>query len=217
MNISGLGSASWYTSLSTISTQTAGTANVSSVSDAASISQAGFAALLQEQGSGPPAISDDMAAKIGDALQQQDPDLFSALDSDGNGTLSADEFSAAMDALHGSQGPPPGPPPEMTDEQAATIGENLQTSDADLFSALDSDGNGTLSADELTTAMDSLHQAMDAGGMQPPPPPGGTSDPGSTGDLLARLLGTSSTDGSSDYQANMLNELLQSLFGSTSA
>lgn len=225
MNISSIGSVSWYTSLTSTSNLSGSggkTSASASTTDSACFSAAGFAALLSEQGGGPPAISDDQAAQIGSTLQGQNADLFSALDSDGNGTLSADELKTAMKALHGSQGrpsgpPPSGPPPEMSDDQASAIGSDLLSSNTKLFSALDTNQDGTLSADELKTGMDSLHQAMEANGVGPPAPPSGGQDAGQSGDILAQLLASAGSSADADYQTNLMNELLKGLSGTAAA
>jgi hypothetical protein len=61
-------------------------------------------------GGKPPEMTDDLAAKIGTMMQQHDPDQFTALDSDQNGTLSAAEMQAGRES--GTLKPPP-PPPGM--------------------------------------------------------------------------------------------------------
>lgn len=195
MNITGLGSASWYTSQRSTTTSATGGSRGTTSTDSVAISPSGFAAMLQEQGGGPPELTDEQAAQIGSTLKEKHADLFAALDADEDGTLSAAEFKTGMEAMRGSQGPPPGPPPELSDEDAAAIGTDLQTANSSLFSTLDSDGDGTISADELRDGMDSLREAMDANGMRPPPPP----EQSQRGSAL------------SDYQTNLLNELLQSL------
>jgi Ca2+-binding EF-hand superfamily protein len=130
------------------------------------ISQAGFLALLQSQGGGPPPPppepTDEQAAAIGASIQSQNSKLFSALDSDGSGVLSASELKAGMDALRGGSSSS-GSSSSSSDAAAATFGAQLQQDDPSLFASLDSDGDGTLSADELTAGLTSHH-----GGHGPP-------------------------------------------------
>jgi Ca2+-binding EF-hand superfamily protein len=108
-------------------------------------------------------MTDDLAAKIGAKLQEQDPDLFKALDTDGDGTLTAKELEAGKDKIKkemeaaGMGGLPP-----MTDDLAAKIGAKIQEQDPDLFKALDTDGDGTLTAKELEAGKDKVHDAMRA-------------------------------------------------------
>jgi Ca2+-binding EF-hand superfamily protein len=72
---------------------------------------------------------------------------FSALDSDEDDSLSADELAAM---------PPPPPPPMQMDANSAA-------DDAEaLLSALDTDGDGSVSSDELTTALSSAGSTSDS-------------------------------------------------------
>jgi Ca2+-binding EF-hand superfamily protein len=103
-------------------------------------------------------------------------DLFSKIDTDGDGSLSSDEFSSFVESIGGSAEdasqlysaidgngdgqvsedelasalPPPPPPPPPT-EQAAV----------DLITSIDTDSDGTLSEDELSTFADSLGVSSD--------------------------------------------------------
>ena len=64
-----------------------------------------------------------------------------------------------------------------------------------------------ISADELQAGDEAMRGAMEAGGMPPPPPPGGMDGSGS---------GTSDASSNwSDFQANLMNSILQSLFATT--
>jgi hypothetical protein len=75
--------------------------------DAAAISPQGFAALMHAQGNtagGPPAMTDDLAGRLGGMLKQHDAEAFGRIDADQDGTLNASELSAAKEIL----GPPPG-------------------------------------------------------------------------------------------------------------
>lgn len=155
--------------------------------------------------------------------------LAEAITSRGSGSdsasISADGFAALLRQQRGD-----GPPP-MTDEKAAEIGTRLKEDDADLFSSIDTDQDGTLTASELEAGKDQVRAAMEAkgkggpppGGAPPPGPPPGGAPGGSTASsgtededsstTLEKLLGKSGSDGWSDYQTNLLNSLLQSLAG----
>jgi Ca2+-binding EF-hand superfamily protein len=215
MNITGLGSTSWYTSMRSTTTRTGSTGSQDGSGDSASFSAESLAALMQ-----PPPMTDDLAAKIGAQMQEKDPDLFGQLDSDGDGTLTAAEFEAGK----GKAGPPPGgggPPPEMTDAMAASIGSQMQTDNSTLFSALDTNGDGVLSASELKAGRDQMDGAMETQGKRPPPPPppsssaDGQSSDGLDEEQIQKLLQKLQDDGWSDVQTNQLSEILNQMFATT--
>ena len=216
MNISGLGSTSWYTSLRSTTTTTRSSAeSTASATDSASISAEGFAALMQQQGGkGPPAITDEAAGKIGASIAEKNQALFSALDADGNGTLSATELKAGMETMHQALGAAGrGGPPPMTDELAAKIGAKIKEEDADLFTALDADSDGTLTAAEMEAGKES--------GVLPPPPPPPASASGdstdSASDQLSQLLQSTGSDSLAEFQANLMNDILKTMFASSAS
>lgn len=96
-------------------------------------------------------LSVDVLAEAMSAQQSQRPggddlaSLLSDLDTDGDGSISKDEFVA-------------GRPFDVTEDQAGT-----------LFDSFDSEGAGSLSVDELTEAM-SAEQSQRSEGPPPPPP-----------------------------------------------
>lgn len=96
-------------------------------------------------------LSVDVLAEAMSAQQSQRPggddlaSLLSDLDTDGDGSISKDEFVA-------------GRPSDVTEDQAGT-----------LFDSFDSEGAGSLSVDELTEAM-SAEQSQRSEGPPPPPP-----------------------------------------------
>jgi Ca2+-binding EF-hand superfamily protein len=121
----------------------------------------------------------EIAASMGVSDASEIEDVFAALDADGDGTASADELSAGLEASR-PQGPPPphggrGGPPSAT-EMASTLLERadgdadgalglgeiasaLGQEEADLteaFASLDSNSDGSLAADELTSAIQSM-------------------------------------------------------------
>ncbi|MBY5420115.1 EF-hand domain-containing protein [Rhizobium leguminosarum] len=96
-------------------------------------------------------LSVDVLAEAMSAQQSQRPggddlaSLLSDLDTDGDGSISKDEFVA-------------GRPSDVTEDQAGT-----------LFDSFDSEGAGSLSVDALTEAM-SAEQSQRSEGPPPPPP-----------------------------------------------
>lgn len=82
-------------------------------------------------------------------------DIFSKIDSDGSGSMSSEEFMSALEASkpqkqHSMQGmgsmPPPPPPEESSESSSATADE--------IFSALDTDQDGTISQSELLALLE---------------------------------------------------------------
>jgi Ca2+-binding EF-hand superfamily protein len=82
--------------------------------------------------------------------------LMDKLDTDGSGTISSDEFKAGK-----PEGPPPGgmPPGGMAGNGMQDL---FQTSDSssssttDLFSSMDTDGDGNVSGDEFKVGIENL-------------------------------------------------------------
>lgn len=121
-------------------------------------------------------------AEIGTALGVSDTsglsEAFTSLDADGDGVMSAAEMETGLQAM----GPPPGgpmggPPPASAEETASGVIDAADTNEdgtvsleelmaargqddasalQDGFSALDTDGDGGLSATELTSAFESM-------------------------------------------------------------
>lgn len=158
-------------------------------------------------------LLDDVAKKTGASSQASAADLVQQYDSDGDGSLNADELGKTM------QSALPAPPSTMAFAQSRSDDSTGATGQAgdDLFSKVDSDGDGAVnqtelqallekmsggtasktgvSSDELFSQLDadgdgSLSEAeFDAGrpsgeagggavGGMPPPPPGGPGGPG---------------------------------------
>ncbi|MDK9694296.1 MAG: EF-hand domain-containing protein [Sulfurimonas sp.] len=81
-------------------------------------------------------------------------DIFSKIDSNSDGAMSSEELMAALEAskpqkpqgngeMMGSMPPPPPPPPSSSEESSD------ESSISDVFSALDTNKDGTISQDEL--------------------------------------------------------------------
>lgn len=125
-------------------------------------------------------------------LQQMQQALFAKADADGDGQLSSDEFLAIGQNLpsSGNNGPPPahsGVGGGRQNFSSDTMGSllSLQQSDdsdraAKMFASADSDGDGTLTADELAADM-AAHA-----------PPGATGD---TAAMAADLVAKADADG----------------------
>ena len=162
----------------------------------------------QDASGGPPALTDEQAQKIGERIQQHDPDTFAKLDTDQDGSLSASEIDAGRKSgvlkphHHGHGG---GQPPALTDDQAKDFGTMLQQQDPDQFTALDTDQDGTLTASEVEAGRKS-------GALKPPPPP----DAGGQGGQSGTGSG-SANSGTSDYMANLIQDLLRNLGAATAA
>ncbi|ANQ86777.1 putative calcium binding protein [Azoarcus olearius] len=129
--------------------------------------------------------------------------LFSALDTSGQGYLQQTDFESAFSQLG------------IDDSDAASAEE--------LFSALDADADGKLTQDELSSSMQKLadqldsqfHQMrMSAGGMPPPPPPGAGEDQGFTQDELESMA---SEIGSTDSKRSSLMNSIASNFEAADA
>lgn len=142
------------------------------------LSEAELIGLMSAMGP-PPRMDGEMGMSQGGqgvgGQGQAPPDageLFSSLDTDGDGVISQAEFLA-------------GRPEEVSEEQAAAM-----------WSRLDSEGAGSLSQEEFVSAMESQ-------GPPPGPPPGGQAG--------AATSGSDSTASSEQASVPSLNELLASL------
>ncbi|MCW1920011.1 hypothetical protein NX862_14720 [Rhodobacter sp. KR11] len=90
----------------------------------------------------------------GDPLAQLVSNIIANLDGDGDQAVNADELTSGLEQLAASGpqghpgGPPPGPPPTDASDAATS-----------LINGLDSDGDGTLSAEELAAAFETKSTA----------------------------------------------------------
>lgn len=88
-----------------------------------------------------------LSQKSNDGLLVSLSKNFSNLDSDNSGSLSSEEMAAMA----------PPPPPDKSTDQAP----NTELADA-VISALDADGNGTISSDELSNSLTSAGSSADS-------------------------------------------------------
>lgn len=128
---------------------------------------------------------DKVAEKSGTAAADADA-IMTSLDSDGNGSVSSTElqdngkalFDALRQQLAGvsgmNQGPPPPPPPQ---NDAGSSSTSSSSDVSQLFNALDTNGDGQISSDELSALLSqkSDDKGSAHGADRPPPPDDGFS------------------------------------------
>ncbi len=121
--------------------------------------------------------------------------VFSNLDTEGKGYLEASDFQTAFDSLN----------TDTSDEDLTGVTAQ------DVFSALDSDGDGKVTTDDMTqslqTMTDSLGYLQGMMGMPPPPPGGGQA--GFSEDELTDQLDALTESGDTDsYGTQLLTNIL---------
>ncbi len=79
-------------------------------------------------------------------------EAFASYDTDSDGTLSSDEFSAGMKDLMSSMSPPPPPPPPSGNGGQEGSGKSSSSAQS-ILSQLDSDGDGVIDSEELTSGL----------------------------------------------------------------
>ena len=234
MTISGMGSSSsssalyeqWRLSLQRTSTTSTTASKATECTDEQA--GGGFAAMLQDTSTpnaspAPCGLTDAHAAELGVRLQAKNAPLFKQLDSDGNGSLSAQEIIAGKDAIHTAR--------------AAQIGEQINQASPALFKALDADGDGTLSGKELDAGK-ALLAGIDPSASSPAAPADGTAKPhhhhhhaapdpdqeqaaqSTLSSLMDLLDASAAADKSTDdanVRSNSLTDILQNLFSSPAA
>lgn len=124
-------------------------------------------------------------------------ELFSKLDSDGSGGLSSTELQSFVDAMsRDTRG-------ALLATQEASGSSAAATTGADMLSAMDADGDGSVSESELDTH-------MKANGPQggPPPPPG---EAAAGTDAASDLFGAIDADGSGSVSEGELSDFLAAM------
>lgn len=164
---------------------------------------------LDADGSG--AIS---GSELEDVMGSDASGLLGELDSDGDGNVSQSELTSGVQSLM----PPPASTMDFVQQRASSGSDGSDSSgdDAELFSQLDTDGNGSLSQGEFEAALSSGGGTDRAGaseGQRTPPPPGPPpGDPSGSGE-------GGGTTSSSDVTAlrQMLADLYAQLGDSSTA
>lgn len=139
------------------------------------------------------------SASSGSMSSQFAEALLTSMDSDSSGSIDTAEFSSAALALSNS-----------SDESSAT----------EAFSALDSNEDGVISMDELTSSIESMmaqQGPMAAGAPPPPPPPPPQNGGEDTGYTQEELTAISSEVASTDSNLAALFETLSTNFDAADA
>lgn len=153
--------------LERLNAQSSSSSGSSSSSDTVTISVEALQSLLQsQQDGGMPPMTDDQAAKMGEDIKQQNSDLFTQLDADEDGVLSADEAEAGKDAIgqaikDGSLKPPE--KPEMAGGAGAPPAEESSTDEliVQLIAALSKQGlSNTEIAEKLGTTEQKVQESL---------------------------------------------------------
>lgn len=92
----------------------------------------------------------DFISKGPQASQINAEEAFAQFDTDGDGALSSDEFQTGMKDMMASMPPPPPPP-----NKGSSDSDDSSSSSKNIMSSLDSDGDGTIDEEELTTGLSS--------------------------------------------------------------
>jgi Ca2+-binding EF-hand superfamily protein len=126
-------------------------------------------------------------------------ELFSKLDSDGSGGLSADELQSFVDAMSSDTRGALLATQEANGSSSSS--SSSTTSAADMLSAMDTDGDGSVSESELDTYM----KANGPQGGPPPPPPG---DAAEGSDPASDLFSAMDADGDGSVTQSELSDFL---------
>jgi len=163
---------------------------------------------MDADGDGQVSMAEFVAARPSDVSEEQATNLFNIFDTEGSGSLTTDQLQEAMskNAPPMGAGPPP-PPPSSSDDSSSDLFSSLDT-DGDgvvsqeefvaarpsdvseeqatnLFNSFDTEGSGSLTADQLQEAMSRNSPPMGAGS-----PPRSSSD-----DSLSDQFSSLDTDG----------------------
>ena len=94
---------------------------------------------------------DKVSEKTGVALSSNIADTFASMDSNSDGSLSSDELDSGMKALM-----PPPPPPSTMDFAQSRGTNGTQGEGDDLFSKIDTNGDGSVDQDEMKVFTDKI-------------------------------------------------------------
>jgi Ca2+-binding EF-hand superfamily protein len=105
---------------------------------------------MDTDGDGSVTEEEFLAAKPDDVSDEQAQSFYDSIDTEGTGSITEDQLAATM-----QQGGPqasgdmPPPPPPPSDSASGTSSSSSSSDISDLFSALDTDGDGSVSASEF--------------------------------------------------------------------
>ena len=122
---------------------------------------------------------DEILQQLGDVSADALKKAMETIDADGDDLLSADELRSAVDAKEARRGPPPPPVEDLAaflvrsadadedgsltlDETQAALGDDAAGDIAAGFGKLDTDGDGKLSAEEISLALSAFQEALGA-------------------------------------------------------
>jgi Ca2+-binding EF-hand superfamily protein len=131
-------------------------------------------------------------------------ELFSKLDGDGSGGLSASELQSFVDRMSNDTR---GALLSAQETNGSSATATTATSADDLLTAMDTDGDGSVSGSELD---DYMRANRPAGGPPPPPPPDDIAATDRT-DPLTEMFSTIDADGSGSISQSELSDFLASL------
>jgi Ca2+-binding EF-hand superfamily protein len=125
----------------------------SSTSSASSSGGPNFSDLfasMDGDGDGSVSESEFLASKPDDMTTEQATQLFSSIDTTGTGSITKDQLAASFETAGGGNGMqgPGGPRPDF-DNASSTDSSDQGMSVSDMFSSMDTDGNGTVTEAEF--------------------------------------------------------------------
>ena len=118
-------------------------------SDSAGVSESQFAGAAQAGGPPPGGAHGHHRHGSSDLLSDSSTKVFNALDTNKDGTVSADELAAGLAGTTGNS---------SGSSAASDASSSTTATSSDVLSSIDSNGDGSVSQDELTAYMKSLQQ-----------------------------------------------------------
>lgn len=124
-----------------MSMQQGQTASDGSQSDTGTGQQPGdLATSMDTDGDGKVSLAEFVGARPSDVSEEQATNLFNSFDTESSGSLTVDQLNEAMAGNAQPMGAGPPPPPSSSDDSLS-----------DLFSSLDTDGDGVISQEEFAS------------------------------------------------------------------